>query len=81
MLEATVHPRAVHAVVRLLEVEESEAPLEAVARGRLLKPVHLPEVEEHVVCDVAARDKGHLGDRMSLASLPMRSARMLAMSL
>ena len=45
VLEATVHPHAVHAVVRLLEVEESEAPMAAIARGRLLKPVHLLEVK------------------------------------
>ena len=62
VLEATVHPRAVHAVVRLLKVEESEAPLAAIARGSLLEPVHLLEVEEHVVGDVAAGDKGRLGD-------------------
>ena len=49
VLETSVHPPAVHAVVRLLKVEESEAPLAAVARGYLLEPVHLLEVEEHVV--------------------------------
>ena len=61
VLEATVHPHAVQAVIRLLE-EESEAPLAAVARGCLLEPVNLLEVEEHVVGDVAAGDKGRMGD-------------------
>ena len=62
VLKAAVQPRTVHPVVRLLEVEEREAPLAAVTGGRLLEPVHLLEVKQHVVRDVSAWDEGRLCD-------------------
>ena len=62
VLEAVVHPRAVHAVIRLLEVEEGDAPPATVTGSHLLEPVNLLELEQHVVCDVTAGDEGRLGD-------------------
>ena len=62
VLEAAVHPRAVHAVIRLLEVEEGDAPPATVTGSHLLEPVNLLELEQHVVCDVTDGDEGPLGD-------------------
>ena len=61
VLKAMLHPRAVHAVIHVLEVEENETHPAAVAGGRLLEPADLFEMEKHVVSEVAARDKGRLG--------------------